>query len=133
MKIKPRQLRHELVRVTKSGRFLRRKRCGKENFLRRHLCFVPPSVTTTNDFLLFCRQVKDRDPTADCSSEDENLAAMLAFGDDSDLEEGGEEHETSQEVSHGYNVDGFVVHDDDAAEVWYPKLQFPIPVVPPRT
>lgn len=54
---------------------------------------------------------------ADCSSEDESLAAMLALQDDSDLEEGEEEHGTSQEVSHGYNVDDFVVHDDDAAEV----------------
>lgn len=65
--------------------------------------------------------MKDRDPTADCSSEDENLAAMLAEHDESDLEEGGEEHGTSQGISHGYSVDDFVVHDDDAAEVKYPN------------
>lgn len=79
-----------------------------------------------NAFFCFCHQVQDRDPTADCSSEDENLAAMLAdydeaFNDESDLEEGGEEHGTSQGISHGYNVDDFVVHDDDAAEVKYPN------------
>lgn len=73
-------------------------------------------VSLTFPFL-FVRQVKDRDPMADCSSEDESLAAMLALQDDSDLEEGEEEHGTSQEVSHGYNVDDFVVHDDDAVEV----------------
>lgn len=67
---------------------------------------------------------------AEYSSEDENLAAMLAFDDDSDVEEREEEHETSQGHSHGYNVDDFVVHDDDAVEVKYPRLRFPICIVP---
>ena len=67
--------------------------------------------------------MEHRDAAANCSSDDEDVAAALAeSGDGGDSEISGEDSDRRVEAwEHGYMVDGFLVRDESEDEVWYPS------------
>lgn len=79
--------------------------------------FGPPKSFETKKTRM--KQVEHRDPAANCSSDDENLAAALAEdGGSNDSDISGDDSDRRVEAwEHGYMVDGFLVRDASEIEV----------------
>lgn len=94
-------------------------------------CFVcsPPTPYPISDARI--QKVEHRDAAANCSSDDEDLAAALA-GDESSggsSDGGGAEGEGGRVGAYGYVSDGFLVPDDsievNLACTWFPRVLLP--------